>query len=103
MTIKVVCCSPEKMKQKISSKGGSSIKSIEIIPPKEPEKPEMPKEPQMPNEPEKPKEKLTAPAPEPSPGPAEPPKQDKRKVTFADPLKPAAEAPERLPCSPLAA
>ncbi|XP_044481041.1 protein PYRICULARIA ORYZAE RESISTANCE 21-like isoform X4 [Mangifera indica] len=57
VTIKVVCCSPEKIKQKISCKGGESIKGIEIVPPPKPK----PKE-------EKPKEKpapsaATAPAP----------------------------------------
>lgn len=38
MIIKVVCCDPEKMRCKIRRKGGDSIKSIEIKPPKEQKK-----------------------------------------------------------------
>ncbi|KAM1124086.1 hypothetical protein ACFX2I_005401 [Malus domestica] len=52
VVIKVVCCSPEKIRDKICYKGGSVIKSIEI---KEPEKPK----PQLADKPkgiEKPKE-----------------------------------------------
>ncbi|XP_044462242.1 protein PYRICULARIA ORYZAE RESISTANCE 21-like isoform X2 [Mangifera indica] len=44
VTIKVVCCSPEKIKQKLCCKGGESIKSIEIVPPPKPKEPEKPKE-----------------------------------------------------------
>ncbi|PRQ57347.1 putative heavy metal-associated domain, HMA [Rosa chinensis] len=51
--IKVVCCSPEKIRDKLCCKGGGAIKSIEI---KEPEKPkEKPKEDKPPKEGEKPK------------------------------------------------
>ncbi|XP_044481044.1 heavy metal-associated isoprenylated plant protein 6-like isoform X3 [Mangifera indica] len=50
VTIKVVCCSPEKIEQKICCKGGESIKSIEIVPP-----PKRAKEPEKPKELEKPK------------------------------------------------
>ena len=75
MLIKVVCCSPEKIKQKIICKGGCAVKSIEIIEkpkekpkenpkdqpkekPKDPVKPKDPEKPkEKPNEPEKPKEK----------------------------------------------
>nr|XP_023872941.1 protein PYRICULARIA ORYZAE RESISTANCE 21-like [Quercus suber]POE85243.1 hypothetical protein CFP56_67847 [Quercus suber] len=83
--IKVVCCSPEKIKQKIICKGGSTIKGIEIkevekpkkrpekpnetVKPNEPEDPEKPKGPGKPKEakgPEKPKEKpIEIPAPPP--------------------------------------
>ncbi|KAF7840520.1 pollen-specific leucine-rich repeat extensin-like protein 1 [Senna tora] len=38
--IKVVCCSPEKIRDKICCKGGGAIKSIEIVEPKPPEKKE---------------------------------------------------------------
>ncbi|XP_031273405.1 protein PYRICULARIA ORYZAE RESISTANCE 21-like [Pistacia vera] len=56
VTIKVACCCcPQKMMQKIRCKGGKSIISIEIKPPKKPEKP---------------KEKPPAPAPAPTPAPA---------------------------------
>lgn len=41
VTIVVVCCSPEKIRDKICSKGGGSIKSIEIVEPKpKPKEPE---------------------------------------------------------------
>ncbi|XVE50358.1 hypothetical protein DITRI_Ditri01bG0156000 [Diplodiscus trichospermus] len=50
----MVCHCPEKIRYKISCKGGGSIKSIEIIPPK-PKKPE--KKPEKPKEPDKKLEK----------------------------------------------
>ncbi|KAM1009034.1 hypothetical protein ACFX2A_005513 [Malus domestica] len=55
VVIKVVCCSPEKIRDKICCKGGSAIKSIEI---KEPEKPKAPKDdgkPKAPKDDGKPK------------------------------------------------
>ncbi|XP_021828077.1 chitin-binding lectin 1-like isoform X2 [Prunus avium] len=46
VVIKVVCCSPEKIRDRICCKGGGAIKSIEI---KEPEKPKpQPPKPQPP-------------------------------------------------------
>ncbi|KAL3614929.1 hypothetical protein CASFOL_040590 [Castilleja foliolosa] len=53
VTIRVVCCSPEKIRDKLCCRGGKAIKSIEI---KEPGKPEKKKEPEKPKQPEKPKE-----------------------------------------------
>nr|XP_048331063.1 protein PYRICULARIA ORYZAE RESISTANCE 21-like [Ziziphus jujuba var. spinosa] len=53
--IKVVCCSPEKIEEKIFCKGGDTIKSIEIKVPEKLKEPEKPKEPERPKEPEKPK------------------------------------------------
>lgn len=61
--IKVVCCSPEKIRDKICYKGGGAIKSIEIIPPQKSKPPEEKKkepektktEPDKKKEPEKPK------------------------------------------------
>ncbi|GMY36618.1 protein PYRICULARIA ORYZAE RESISTANCE 21 isoform X4 [Fagus crenata] len=55
--ITVVCCCPEKLKQKIICKGGGTITCIEIIEPeKKPEKqPEPEKKPKKQPEPEKPK------------------------------------------------
>ncbi|XP_010463316.1 PREDICTED: uncharacterized protein LOC104743984 [Camelina sativa] len=67
VTIKVVCCSPEKVMDKLCSKGRGSIKLIETIdPPKppaeKPKEPAKPKEAEKPKEPEKPKPALPAPA-----------------------------------------
>ncbi|KAL5560149.1 hypothetical protein UlMin_036360 [Ulmus minor] len=56
IVIKVVCCSPEKIKQKIICKAGDTLKSIEI---KEPEKP-------------KPKPPPPSPPPPPLPPPSPP-------------------------------
>ncbi|KAJ4702491.1 pollen-specific leucine-rich repeat extensin-like protein 2 [Melia azedarach] len=39
VTIKVVSCCPEKLRFKLSRKGGGSIKCIEIVSPKPPQKP----------------------------------------------------------------
>lgn len=119
VTITVVCCDPEKIRDKLCCKGAPAIKSITIKEPKHPEKPrpapepapapapEKPKEPEKPKpppakpkEPEKPK-----PAPE-KPKPKEPekpkPAPDKPKVTFVDTPpqpkeKPAPPPPAMLP------
>ncbi|XP_038691978.1 protein PYRICULARIA ORYZAE RESISTANCE 21-like isoform X2 [Tripterygium wilfordii] len=53
VTIKVVGCSPEKIKKKICCKGGNSVKDIEIVPEKKKKEPEKPKQPEKPKEPEK--------------------------------------------------
>ncbi|KAJ0016978.1 hypothetical protein Pint_09428 [Pistacia integerrima] len=95
--IKVVCCSPEKMKQKIRCKGGESIKSIEIVPPPPPPPPPKPKEPEKPKPPPPQKQEpiqaepaqpitTTTTTTEPRPGQAKagPPKQEKLMVTFVD-------------------
>ncbi|KAG6387517.1 hypothetical protein SASPL_152709 [Salvia splendens] len=69
--ITVVCCSPERIRDKLCCKGGKSIKSIKIIdlkPKETPKEPEKPKE--KPKEAEKPKEK---------PKEAEKPKAEKPK------------------------
>ncbi|CAA0281470.1 Heavy metal-associated domain superfamily [Arabidopsis suecica] len=60
VTIKVVCCSPEKVMDKLCSKGRGAIKLIETIEPakpvaQKPKEPEKPKEAEKPKEPEKPK------------------------------------------------
>ncbi|XP_031270368.1 protein PYRICULARIA ORYZAE RESISTANCE 21-like [Pistacia vera] len=103
VTIKVVCCSPEKIKQKICCKGGDSIKSIEIIPPPKPKEPKKPeekkKEPaELPKQ--RPIEPIQAPPigkpptePPPARAKAEPPKQDKPMVTFVDPPAPGFPPP----------
>ncbi|XP_073126387.1 uncharacterized protein [Henckelia pumila] len=55
VTITVVCCDPEKIRDKLCCKGHRVIKSIEIKDPPKPKAPEKPKEPVKPKEPEKPK------------------------------------------------
>ncbi|XP_042031027.1 pollen-specific leucine-rich repeat extensin-like protein 2 isoform X2 [Salvia splendens] len=86
--ITVVCCNPEKIRDKLCCKGAKVIKSIEILDPPKPEKPK-PKDPEKPKpkEPEKPKPKDPEKEPEkPKPKEPEKPKPDK-KVTFKDPPK----------------
>ncbi|PON74650.1 hypothetical protein TorRG33x02_246860, partial [Trema orientale] len=57
VTIKVVCCRPEKIVEEIICKGGESIKSIEIKVPENPKPKELEKPKEKPKEQEKPKEK----------------------------------------------
>ncbi|XP_048332256.1 protein PYRICULARIA ORYZAE RESISTANCE 21-like [Ziziphus jujuba] len=66
VTIKVLCCSPEKIKEKIICKGGGCITSIDIIVPEKqkPKPSEKTKEPEKLKEPEKPKEQEKPKAPE---------------------------------------
>nr|XP_027089316.1 protein PYRICULARIA ORYZAE RESISTANCE 21-like [Coffea arabica] len=45
VTITVVCCSPEKIRDQLCCKGGKVIKSIEIVEPPKPKEPEKPKPP----------------------------------------------------------
>ena len=71
MIIKVVCCNPERIRQKLISKGGKSIKSIEMRLPGKPkeadQKPKPPPadkpKPEDPPKPKKPVEKPPPPAP----------------------------------------
>ncbi|KAG7959596.1 hypothetical protein I3843_10G077900 [Carya illinoinensis] len=79
--IKVVCCSPEKVKQKIIYKGGNSIQSIEIKPPPKPKTEEAKPKPQDPKPAEKPKEAAQKPKENPAanPKPAEKPKEAEAK------------------------
>ncbi|KAJ8759196.1 hypothetical protein K2173_004634 [Erythroxylum novogranatense] len=103
--ISVVCCSPEKIKQKICCRGGDIILGIEILKPpekpkekpKEPEKPkEKPKEPEKPKQPEKPKEN-GKPKPEPEKSKPPEPKPEKPKD---EPPKQAEPAPKPPPPKP---
>ncbi|KAM5588927.1 hypothetical protein ABKV19_007073 [Rosa sericea] len=90
--IKVVCCSPEKIRDKLCWKGGDAIKSIEIKVPEKP-KPPPPKEPpkdQKPKEPEKPKEKPKEPE-KPKEKPKEP---EKPKEQPKEPEKPIEKPKE---------
>ncbi|KAL4628103.1 hypothetical protein ACB092_05G212400 [Castanea dentata] len=78
VVIKVVCCSPEKIKQKIICKGGDTIKSIEII--KETEKKPQPP-PKEENPPEKTAEKKENPKQTAEPKENPPPKEDAEPVS----------------------
>lgn len=84
VTITVVCCSPEKIKDKLRCKGGKSIKAIEIKQSKKPE-PEKPK----PKSEDKPKPDQPKPAP-----PAADPEKPKPKP--APEAQPPAPAPEKV-------
>ncbi|KAF3488455.1 hypothetical protein F2Q69_00056782 [Brassica cretica] len=115
--IKVVCCSPEKIMDKLCSKGGGSIKTIEIVqPPKPPQaqpqpqaqpppqKPkdapkaaEKPKEGEKPKQPEKPKESEKPKEAE-KPKQAEKPKEaDKPAAPKAAPAPAQGQAPAAAP------
>lgn len=85
--ITVVCCSPEKIRDKLCYKGGGSIKSIEILDPPKPK----PAEPEKKKEADKPK-----PEPEKKKD-AEKPKSDapKQEAGKKDGEKPKAEAPKK--------
>ncbi|TXG69769.1 hypothetical protein EZV62_004704 [Acer yangbiense] len=101
--IKVVCCSPEKIRDKICCKGRGTIKSIEILKP--PEKPPAPKPVEKPPAP-KPVEKPPAPKPvekPPAPKPVEKPPAPKpvEKPPAPKPVeKPPAPKPVEKPPAP---
>ena len=108
----MVCCSPEKIRDKLCYKGGGSIKSIELkspAKPKEPEKkPDKPKEaekkPEKPKEaekkPEKPKDGEKKPE-KPKEAAAEK-KPDKPKEAAAAPPQKVAEPAAAAPLPPMA-
>ncbi|KAI4311868.1 hypothetical protein MLD38_036732 [Melastoma candidum] len=90
--IRVVCCSPECIMEKIICKAGDTVESIEIMPDK-PKEPEKPKPAEKPKEPEKPK---------PVEKPKDPPKREKPKVVTVEPPKEAANPRlQSLPSLPL--
>ncbi|CAK9182216.1 unnamed protein product [Ilex paraguariensis] len=104
VTIKVVCCSPEKIRDKLCCKGGKTIKSIDILPPLKPKPPEKPKETEKPKPPEKPKE-----TPKETPkGPRSPKRDTKEPPKAPAPLKPhpppmpepVSAYPIRICCGP---
>ncbi|XP_073055949.1 uncharacterized protein [Primulina eburnea] len=78
VTVTVVCCSPEKCRDKLFSKGGKVIKSIEIKEPAKPKEPEKKKETEKPKEPEKPKVIVVE----------KPKEPEKPKVVVVEPEKP---------------
>lgn len=112
VTIKVWCCNPEKLRDKLCCKGGKVIKSIQIVEdppkpkeaekPKAPEKaPEKPKEAEKPKAPEKPKEEKPK-APEKPKEEAEKPKAPEKPKEAEKPTVPKApEAPEPRICGPI--
>lgn len=84
VTVTVVCCSPEKCRDKLCSKGGKVIKSIEIKDPEKPKEPEKKKEVEKKKEAEKPKE-----SEKPKVIVVEKPKEpEKTKVVVVEPEKP---------------
>ncbi|GLT80227.1 hypothetical protein SLA2020_516790 [Shorea laevis] len=92
--IKVVCCSPEKIRDKLCCKGGGCIKRIEIKEPPKPKPPAPAPEPPKPAPaPEPPK---PAPAPEP-PKPPPPPEAPKPPPPPVPPKPP----PPTPPCVPV--
>ncbi|KAK9942697.1 hypothetical protein M0R45_008348 [Rubus argutus] len=90
--IKVVCCNPEKMRDKLCCKGCGVIKSIEIIepPPAKPPPPPETAKPPPPPEPAKPPPPPQTAKPPPPPEPAKPP----------PPPEPAKPPPPPEPAKP---
>lgn len=88
VTITVVCCNPERIRDKLCSKGRKSIKSIEI---KDPKKPDSEKPKSKPED--KPKQAPADPAPAPAPAPApvlvEPEKPKPKPKAAPEPQAPA--------------
>lgn len=89
--IKVICCSPEKIRDKLCCKGGKSIKSIEILQPKKPPPPEKPANKPPPD---------PAPAPPPPADPKPSPPADEPKKDDPPPPPPPDPAPEPAPAPP---
>ncbi|XP_020220934.1 pollen-specific leucine-rich repeat extensin-like protein 1 [Cajanus cajan] len=81
--ITVVCCSPEKIRDKLCYKGGGSIKSIEILEPPKP-KPKVDEPGKKPDAADKPKPEKGGDKPKPEKGgdkpKVDPPKADKPKA-----------------------
>ncbi|XP_058728081.1 protein PYRICULARIA ORYZAE RESISTANCE 21-like [Vicia villosa] len=104
VAIMVVCCSPEKIRDKLCYKGGGSIKSIEIVdPPKpKPAEPEKKKEAEKPKAAAEPEKKKEGDKPKPAkeaekPKAAEPEKKkdsDKPKDAEKPKAKPEGEKPK---------
>ncbi|WVZ10169.1 hypothetical protein V8G54_014699 [Vigna mungo] len=109
VTITVVCCNPEKLRDKICCKGCGTIKSIEIVEPPKPKPPEKPK-PEKPNEPVKPEKpkpekpkpppptKPNPPSPEPVPEKPKPPPPTKPNPPRPEPVPPPRPEPVPPPC-----
>lgn len=97
--ITVICCSPERVRQKLICRGGKTIKSIDIVVP--PPKPKPPEEkPKPPAEKPKPPEEKPKP-PEEKPKPDKPPTADPKPP--ADKPKPPETAPKPPEVTPVPA
>nr|GMD88556.1 pollen-specific leucine-rich repeat extensin-like protein 1 [Ipomoea batatas] len=93
--ITVVCCSPEKIRDKLCCKGCGVIKSIEIVEPPKPRAAEKPKEPEKPKPPpEKPKEPEKPKPPPEKPKEPEKPKPPPEKPKEPEKPKPPPEKPK---------
>ncbi|KAL3850959.1 hypothetical protein ACJIZ3_012841 [Penstemon smallii] len=96
VTITVVCCSPEKIRDKLCCKGRKVIKSIEIKDPPKPKEPEKKKEPdkpkvvviEKPKEPEMPKVVVVEKPKEPEKPKFEKPKEPENPKSNNPPPKP---------------
>ncbi|XP_052203252.1 sulfated surface glycoprotein 185-like isoform X2 [Diospyros lotus] len=89
VTITVVCCSPEKIRDKLCCKGGKTIKCIQIVEPKPPKKPKDSPPPPPPKEDSPP----PPPPKEDCPPPPPPPKED-------SPPPPPPGVPVAVCCGP---
>ncbi|XP_038995688.1 protein PYRICULARIA ORYZAE RESISTANCE 21-like [Hibiscus syriacus] len=91
--IKVICCDPEKLRDKLCCKGSGSVKSIEIKPPP---KPPVPAPAPVPTSKLKP-----APIPTPKPTPAPTPMPAPIPIPVPAPI-PTLKTPEPYPLPPIA-
>ncbi|KAL0012100.1 hypothetical protein SO802_007208 [Lithocarpus litseifolius] len=95
--IKVVCCSPEKIKKKIECQGGCSVKSVKEVDQKPKEKPKEPEKlPEKP--PEKPQEK---PSEKPQQKPPEKPQEKPPEKPQEKPPEKPENPKEKPKCPPL--
>ncbi|XP_058196856.1 protein PYRICULARIA ORYZAE RESISTANCE 21-like isoform X1 [Rhododendron vialii] len=103
VTITVVCCSPEKIRDKLCCKGGKTIKSIEIKPPPKAKPPPEPKAPEKPKAPDKAPERPKI--PQKSKGPPKSPDSsgphDQVQTTGTEKLKTRPQAPTPLVYVPI--
>ncbi|KAJ9566392.1 hypothetical protein OSB04_002358 [Centaurea solstitialis] len=99
--ITVVCCSPEKVRDKLCCKGGKAIQSIEILEDKPKPTPKPTEEKPKPSPPVVVPTPVPVPAPKPKPADPPPPKVDPPKpAPKPDPPKPADPPPKVDPPKP---
>ncbi|KAI7999803.1 Heavy metal-associated isoprenylated plant protein 6 [Camellia lanceoleosa] len=94
VTIVVVCCSPEKVYDKLCCKGGKTIKCIEIKEPPKPNPPGKSQEPEHPRDPDRPIDNNGPPSSE---HPRDP---ERPNVIIAPPPPPPAPKPAPEPKKP---
>ncbi|XP_030471189.2 protein PYRICULARIA ORYZAE RESISTANCE 21-like [Syzygium oleosum] len=87
--IAVVCCSPEKIRQKIICKGGETVLSVEILPDKSKEPEKKPEKQEKPKDTKKPKDVII-----------EPPKGDAKPPAPKPDQAPPPENPQPAPPKP---